>query len=113
MPLSPDTARVVGTVARYQPSLREERFLIELRSKGWHVERESTYANRMKEREVLASRLLWAEDEKDHHEKWLAGILEESQRLQRRFNLITGALAVSGVEWSTIAELLGDEDVSR
>ena len=65
----------------------------------------------MKERELLASRLLWAEDEKEHHEKWLSGILAESQRLQRRFNLITGALAVSGVEWATIAELIRDDEL--
>ena len=79
-----------------------------LRAAGYHVERQGTYDNRMKRLAVLESRLRWAEEEKEHHEKWLAGILDESRRLQDRFNRITAALAVSGVEWSVIANLLGD-----
>lgn len=80
-----------------------------LRAAGYHVERQGTYDNRMKRLAVLESQLRWAEDEKEHHEKWLSGILAESRRLQDRFNRITAALAVSGVEWSVIAGLLGDE----
>lgn len=79
-----------------------------LRAAGYHVERQGTYDNRMKRLAVLESRLRWAEDEKVHHEKWLSGILDDSRRLQDRFNRITAALAASGVEWSVIADLLGD-----
>ena len=83
--------------------------IAELRAAGYHVERQGTYDNRMKRLAVLESRLRWAEEEKDHHEKWLAGILDESRRLQDRFNRITVALTASGVEWSVIAELIGDD----
>ena len=80
-----------------------------LRAVGYHIERQGTHDNRMKRLAVLENQLRWAEDEKAHHEKWLAGILDESRRLRDRFNRITAALAVSGVEWSVIADLLGDE----
>ena len=81
-----------------------------LRAAGYHVERQGTYDNRMRRLAVLENRLRWAEDEKEHHESWLAGILDESRRLQNRFNRVTAALAASGVEWSTIAALLGDDE---
>lgn len=80
-----------------------------LRAAGYHVERQGTYDNRMRRLAVLESQLRWAENEKNHHERWLAGILDESRRLQDRFNRITAALAASGVEWSVIADLIGDE----
>ena len=80
-----------------------------LRAAGYHVERQGTYDNRMKRLAVLESQLRWAEDEKEHHERWLAGVLDESRRLQDRFNRITAAMAASGVEWSVIAELIGDD----
>jgi hypothetical protein len=80
-----------------------------LRAAGYHVMRQGTRDNHRKKLALLEHENRWLREEKDHHEEWLAGILAESQRLQRRFNLITGALAVSGVEWSVIAELLGDE----
>lgn len=77
-----------------------------LRAAGYHVERQGTYDNRMKRLSVLEAQLRWAEDEKEHHEKWLAGILDESRRLTDRFNRINAALAISGVEWSVIAGLI-------
>lgn len=80
-----------------------------LRAAGYHVERQGTYDNRMKRLAVLDNQLRWAEGEKERHEKWLSGILDESRRLQDRFNRITAALAASGVEWSVIAELIGGE----
>ena len=83
-----------------------------LRAAGYHVERQGTYDNRMKRLAVLEHQLRWAEDEKEHHEKWLTGILDESRRLQDRFNRITAALAASGVEWSIIAELIGDDSTA-
>ena len=57
-----------------------------LRAAGYHVERQATYDNRMKRLAVLEAQLRWTEDEKEHHERWLAGILQESIRLQDRFN---------------------------
>ena len=86
----------------------EGEVVVALRAAGYHVERQGTYDNRMKRLAVLESQLRWAEDEKKHHEKWLAGILDESRRLQDRFNRITAALATCGVEWSVIAGLLSD-----
>lgn len=80
-----------------------------LKAAGYHVERQGTYDNRMKRIAVLENQLRWAEEEKEHHEKWLAGILDESGRLRDRFNRITAALASSGVEWSVIADLIGDD----
>ena len=84
-----------------------------LRAAGYHVERQGTYDNRMKRLAILESQLRWAEDEKEHHEKWLSGILDESRRLRDRFNRITAALATSGVEWSVIADLIGDDTRDR
>ena len=80
-----------------------------LRAAGYHVERQGTYDNRMKRLAVLENRLRWAEEEKERHEKWLSGALDESRRLQDRFNRITAALATSGVDWSVIADLIGDK----
>jgi hypothetical protein len=63
----------------------------------------------LQELAVLRNENRWLREEKEHHVKWLAGILDESRRLQDRFNRITAALAVSGVEWSVIVDLLGDD----
>jgi hypothetical protein len=79
-----------------------------LRTAGYHVMRQGTWENHLRKLAVLRNENDWLREEKEHHEKWLAGILEESRRLRDRFNRITAALAVSGVEWSVIAELLGD-----
>lgn len=93
-------------MGRYQPSHNEQLALAHLRQNGWHVERQGTYDNRVQQLALAEHRLRWAEDEKSHHEQWLAGILDESRRLQQRFNAITAALAASGVEWATIAALI-------
>ena len=84
-----------------------------LRAAGYHVMRQGTWDNHSRELAVLRNENRWLREEKEHHEKWLAGILDESRRLQDRFNRITAAMAVSGVEWSAIAELLGDTPPER
>lgn len=83
--------------------------IVALRAAGYHVMRQGTWDNHTRELAVLRNENRWLREEKEHHEKWLAGILDESRRLQDRFNRITAAMALSGVEWSTIADLLGDE----
>ena len=80
-----------------------------LRAAGYHVMRQGTWDNHIRELAVLRNENRWLREEKEHHEKWLSGILDESRRVQDRFNRITAALATSGVEWSVIAKLLGDD----
>lgn len=93
-------------MSAYKPTDIEQRAMAVLRDRGWHVERQGTHANRLQRLAVVENQLRWAEDEKVHHEQWLAGILAESRRLQQRFNAITAALASSGVAWETIAALI-------